>query len=158
MRRLVTSPFDRLVEAFENDISSLMDDRDIMPFVGGRGGDQWGRELADWAPKVNVSETDSAIHVHAELPGVSKDDIRVEVDEEGTLLIKGEKKQQRKEEDKDKRYTVVESSFGQFERRIPLPEGVSRDQIKAKCSEGVLEIDIPRAAPRERSATPINIE
>jgi HSP20 family protein len=152
MRRLVTSPFDRLVEAFENDLSDMLPtDRDLMPLVGGAG--QWGSELAEWAPRVNVSEDDKAIHVHAELPGVKKDDVRVEIDDDGRLVIKGEKKMEKKEEDKDRRYTRVESSFGRFERRIPLPEGVSRDQIKAKCTEGVLEVDIPRPAPREQPAT-----
>jgi hypothetical protein len=80
MRRLVTSPFDRLVEAFENDLSDMLPtDRDLMPLVGGAG--QWGSELAEWAPRVNVSEDDKAIHVHAELPGVKKDDVRVEIDD-----------------------------------------------------------------------------
>jgi HSP20 family protein len=78
--------------------------------------------------------------------------------QDGNLVIKGERRQEKKEEDKDKRYTRVESSFGSFERRIRLPEGVARDQIKAKFNEGMLEVDVPRPSSSARSATTINVE
>lgn len=120
--------------------------RDLIPFEEQFG----GRE--QWLPKVNVSETDKAISVHAELPGVKKDDIKVEVKND-TLLIKGEKKFQKKEEDKDRKFTRVESSYGFFERAIPLPEGVDSSKVAAKFNEGVLELEIPKPEGSAKTTT-----
>jgi hypothetical protein len=79
-RRMLSSPFDIMLEAFENDLGDVINDRDLMPY-------SLDSDLAGWVPKVNISETDSSIHVHAELPGVKKEDIRVDVDDVRTLLL-----------------------------------------------------------------------
>jgi len=160
-RRMFSSPFDMMLDALESDLDEIFSG----PGGSRRGGlDPFGRGSralqafgeSDWVPKVNIAETDSTIHVHAELPGVKKEDIKVEIDDEGMLMLRGERKQEKKEEDKSKRYTRIESSFGSFERRIALPDGVSQEDVKAKFNDGVLEVDVQK--PTRRKANPINVE
>jgi HSP20 family protein len=73
-----------------------------------------------WKPNVDVKETDKCIHVHAELPGVKKEDISIDVSE-GCLTLSGEKKECKKED--SERYHRVERSYGKFTRQFTLPEG-----------------------------------
>jgi len=157
-RRMMSSPFDIMMEAFENDLNEMFGSRGLPDFLGERPRSVMPRGLEDWVPKVNIAETEKAIHVHAELPGVKKEDIKVEIDEDGMLVIHGERKQELKEEDKEKKYLRMESSFGSFERRIALPEGVSQDNIKAKFQDGVLEVEVQRPSPPQRKTTTVNIE
>jgi len=96
---------------------------------------------ADWYPTVDVSETDGAYHIHAELPGVKKEDIKVSV-HEGVLNLTGHRES--RHEESDKRMHRIERSYGSFSRSFSLPENVNAETVEANFQDGVLEIDIPK--------------
>lgn len=98
---------------------------------------------SDWLPTVDVEENEKEIHVKAEMPGLEEKDINVILDR-NILTISGEKKEERDEEDKDKKYVLSERRFGSFSRSIILPEGIKTEEINAKFTKGVLNIRIPR--------------
>ena len=101
-------------------------------------------------PAVEMTETDKAYKVAVEVPGIAAKDIEVEA-EKGLLVIKGEKKEER--EEKERNFARSERSYGAFERRIALPADAELDKIEAKAADGVLRISIPRdkkAAPARR--------
>jgi HSP20 family protein len=95
-----------------------------------------------WVPSVDVSETDAAIVVRAELPGMSQDDIELNL-QDNALTLKGEKKQEYK--DQQGNYHRTECCFGSFSRSFPLPATVKQEDIQAKFKDGVLEINLPKA-------------
>jgi HSP20 family protein len=99
------------------------------------------------APRINVSETENEIRVEAELPGVPEKDVNIELSED-LLTIRGEKQAQR--EDKKQNYHIVERSFGSFARSIRLPFSPRPDQVKAEFTNGVLHINLPKAAAQEK--------
>ncbi len=101
-------------------------------------GHGWGEGY--WAPAIEVREQGNNLLVHADLPGINKEDIKVEVTGEG-LTISGERKHERKEEREG--YYHSERSYGRFFRRVPLPEAAQTDQIRASFHNGVLEITVP---------------
>lgn len=96
---------------------------------------------ADLAPHMDVSESEGEFRIAAELPGVEQDDIEVTL-EDGTLTIKGERKNHRKENDADCRR--VETLRGSFRRSIRLPEEVDQEAVKARYRNGVLELSLPK--------------
>ena len=102
-----------------------------------------------WHPVIDVSESDKDIVIHAELPGVSKDDIEVSV-KDGTLTLTGERKSSVDETDKDKTWHRVERSYGRFVRSMILPDNVDPKGISATHKNGVLQVEIPKIA-REAS-------
>jgi HSP20 family protein len=93
-----------------------------------------------WAPDIDVSQRDSELTIKADLPGLKKDEVSVEV-VEGSLTISGERKRER-EEEREGMYRR-ERSYGSFRRVIPLPEGAIVEQAKATFRDGVLEITMP---------------
>lgn len=95
------------------------------------------------APAIDVSEDDKTYTVTAELPGIEKKDVDVHVSH-GMLVIKGEKRQEK--EEKNKNYTLNERSYGSFQRSFMLPENVNRDAISADFANGVLTIKVPKTA------------
>lgn len=105
---------------------------------------------AGWAPSVDIFEKDGEIQVKAELPGVSKDDIEVSV-EQDALVIKGERKAE--EEVKKEDFYRMERFTGTFYRSIPLPEGVDEKNISATYADGVLEVHVPRPTAAEAVPT-----
>jgi HSP20 family protein len=92
-----------------------------------------------WSPPVEVSEGQGQYKVRAELAGLKPEDVTLEI-EDGALTLQGEKSQH--EEKKDDMHRT-EIRYGRFFRRIPLPEGASIDQARAKFDNGVLEISVP---------------
>lgn len=98
---------------------------------------------ASW-PKVDVSETDDAVQVSAELPGLKQDEIQIEVVADG-LHLSGEKKDERVVEKRN--FHAVERSFGRFDRNIPLPAEVDGKNAEATFKDGVLLINLPKVAP-----------
>lgn len=102
------------------------------------------RGLAEgaWLPAVDVSETDSELMVRAELPGMSHEDIEINV-QDNILTLKGEKKQEKKEEKEN--FHRLERSYGSFSRSFSLPAGVKPDDIKATFKDGVLQVTLPKA-------------
>ena len=96
------------------------------------------------APAINVKETDKAYVVELAAPGMKKEDFNVHVNDEGNLIIKMEKKQESKEEDKSARYLRREFSYSKFEQTLLLPDDVKREDIKAKVEHGVLTVTIAK--------------
>jgi HSP20 family protein len=108
-----------------------------------------------WAPKIDVFERDNRLVTKVDLPGIKKEDVRVEI-ADGHLAIAGERKNE-VEEKKDNVYRS-ERSFGSFYRAVPLPEGVKIEDIKATFAEGVLEVSVPLPAKVEEKPRTIEIE
>ncbi len=103
----------------------------------------WRPLQAFTTPQVDITETPDEYRVHAELPGVSKDDVNVEL-EHGMLTIRGEKKSQRDE--KNEKGRRLECSYGAFSRSFTLPADADPDRISAKFKDGVLDVAIKRSA------------
>jgi HSP20 family protein len=101
---------------------------------------QLGTDVAAWAPKVDVLTKDNQLVTRVDLPGMTKDDVLVEV-RDGMLTLSGERKKETKEE-KDNVYRE-EREYGSFYRTVPLPKGVKADDIKASFANGVLEVRVP---------------
>jgi HSP20 family protein len=93
-----------------------------------------------WYPAMDVTEHDGQLHVHAELPGLKPEDVKVEITDDA-LVIRGERKSQ--QEHRIGKAYQSERRYGEFYREIALPEGVSADQAKAQFRDGVLEVTVP---------------
>jgi HSP20 family protein len=95
------------------------------------------------APRMDVSETEKAIQVTAELPGLEEKDIDVTY-ADGTLVISAERKEESEKKDEEKRYYVKERTYNAF-RRVLAVDGVDAEKIKAEYKNGVLNIELPKA-------------
>ena len=109
---------------------------------------------AGWSPAIEVSERDGKYNVRAELPGLSPDDVRVEVVNDA-LVIQGERKVEH--EEKDGGVQRTERQYGLFYRSIPLPEGAELEHANARFQNGMLEVTIPVPQQKE-NRRPIRIE
>ncbi len=112
--------------------------------------------LADevpWMPSVQMIETDNSIEITAELPGVSKDDVRIDL-ENNVLTIHGEKKEEKEEKEKE-RY-LYERYYGAFQRSFALPTPVDEDKVTAEFKNGVLKIRLEKAPEAKGKTIPIN--
>lgn len=94
-------------------------------------------------PKVDVSEAEEAFDLHVSLPGFKKEDIKIELDE-NRLTVSGERKWDKKEEDKNKKYHLLETEYGSFSRTFTLPNNVKSNEIAANFKDGILELRIPK--------------
>ena len=103
----------------------------------------WPRQLTagSTAPAVDIAEKDNAYEVTAELPGMDEKNIELKL-ANGSLTIKGEKKEEKEEKKKD--YYLSERHFGAFERSFPLPEDIDTDKIEANFKKGVLTVKLPK--------------
>lgn len=108
-----------------------------------------------WVPRMDVFEKNGAIVIEAELPGLKKEDVQVEVlgDE---LVISGEAKADT--EAKEEVYYRSERIYGSFYRRMALPAGVTAEQIAATLTDGVLEVKIPKPAAPKTEATKVDVK
>ncbi|HEY0853062.1 MAG TPA: Hsp20/alpha crystallin family protein [Bradyrhizobium sp.] len=97
-------------------------------------------------PRMDVSETDKAIEIEAELPGLETKDVQINL-ADNVLTIRGEKKNEREEKNKD--YHLVERSFGSFSRSVQLPQGVKPDDVSAEIAKGVLRVTVKKPAPAQ---------
>lgn len=103
-----------------------------------------------FVPVCDVFARKGDLVVRVELPDVDpKKDVTIEI-EDDVLVIRGERAT--KEEIEDKDYYRMESAYGSFERRLPIPEGVKEDSIEAKYADGVLEVVLPGAVPKVEKA------
>jgi HSP20 family protein len=125
--------FRRMTEEFDRALQPLM------------SGDDARGNIA-WTPAIEVFESDGKYHVVAELPGLSPNDVRIEVDND-SLILRGERQVEREADEGG--VQVSERQFGYFYRRIPLPEGADPGQAKATFRDGVLEIVMP--APKQQT-------
>jgi HSP20 family protein len=111
------------------------------------GSDMWTEPVGTgelWTPEIETFRRGDKLVVRADLPGLQKENVNVEIDED-TLTISGQRQDEFKEERDD--YYRSERRYGRFFRAIPLPQGVDENQIDAKFSNGVLEVTLP--APKE---------
>ena len=152
-----TAPFDapfNLTKFFPNDMERFFDRFNafnLMPrfneffeFPRAAAFDQ-----ADWRPEIEVIEKKGELAIHADLPGLKKDDIEVEFTDDA-LIISGERKEENKEEREG--YYFSERNYGSFYRTIPLPEGADTTKAHANFHDGVLDITVavPKLEPRSR--------
>jgi HSP20 family protein len=100
-----------------------------------------GAEGMGWSPATDIVEHDSELRLTAELPGMNRDDIRIEIGD-GMLTIRGEKKAQ--QEEKTAHARLIERTYGAFERSFTLPRSVDADRIEAEFTEGVLTVHMPK--------------
>ena len=107
----------------------------------------------NWAPAMDIEENDGTFLVKADLPGVNKDDIHLEL-REGYLTLKGERKYEH--EEKEDNYRRIERAHGTFQRSLKVPEGLTQKDIKAKYRDGVLELTIP--TPKVEKPKAINVK
>lgn len=105
--------------------------------------------MADWAPSVDISETDAAYLVRAEIPGVKKEDVEVTI-QDGMLTIQGERKQET--EEKGKKFHRVERCYGSFMRSFQMPDDADAEKVTAEFKDGMLNITLTKsekAKPRQ---------
>jgi HSP20 family protein len=113
-----------------------------------------GRKL-EWSPSTDISETEKEYVLRAALPAVKKEDVQVTLDD-GIITIKGERKQQR--DDQNEKFHRVESFYGSFERSFSLPENVNADAIRCESKDGILTVHIPKTAKQEQKPKQISVQ
>ena len=111
-----------------------------------------GNDLTGWSPSVEVFEREGKLIVHADLPGVNKDEVRIQVAND-QLIIEGERRREHQEDNGPIHRS--ERSYGSFVRSIALPEGANIDQAHAEFNNGVLEISIPIPVHKQARQIPI---
>lgn len=140
----VAEEMDRLFEDFGLEAGWLM------PRLFTRGRRLMGREaeppLAEWAPRIEVFERENQFVVRADLPGMTREDVKVEIVRDH-ITLEGERKQEKQEGREG--YYYGECRYGAFYRVIPLPEGVDTTRAAAEFRKGVLEIVMPMTTPPE---------
>ncbi len=110
-------------------------------FFRGSTGDEF-MNLSAWTPAADIAEHDDAFVVKAELPGLTKEDVKITV-RDNVLTIQGEKKQE--SESKESNYRSIERTYGSFQRSFTLPTSIKSDKIDASFKDGVLSITMPKA-------------
>lgn len=115
----------------------------------------WSQGL--WSPQVEVRERGNNIVIRADLPGLSRDDVDVEVDND-TLIIRGERHDDWEDQNEQEGYYRSERSYGTFYRAIPLPEGVDPNACNATFKDGVLEVTLPRPHEAQSKARKIQVK
>ena len=146
------SPFS-VVKRFGEEMDRLFSDyglnRDwIPPALVGEAG-------LTWQPQVEVFENDGELVVRAELPGLKKEDVKIELTDDG-LTIHGERRSEHEENGEG--YYRSEFSYGSFHRRVALPEGANSDDATAKFHDGVLEVTMTARKPVARAARKLTIQ
>lgn len=139
-RAEAASPEIALFGPLHRQIDRLFDDfaRGFDPLATGNG--------ANLVPRIDVAETDKAIEISVELPGLQRGDVEIALDD-NVLTIRGEK--QIEENRDDKNVHVAERAYGAFYRAIELPPGVDPSTIEATMSNGVLKVVVPKPANAE---------
>jgi HSP20 family protein len=134
----------REVDSLHSDLSRVFD-----AFFGGRPGNGASRR---WVPATDLVEEGDHLVLRADLPGLTEDDVEIEVNDR-VLTISGERKAEEKKEGEG--YYRVERAFGSFSRSLTLPEGIDADEVSAEFDNGVLEVRIPK--PEERKPHRVQI-
>jgi HSP20 family protein len=130
-------------------MNRLFDDVMQTPFAG-RAGGEGGAALGMVNASMNVSETDNELRVSLELPGVTEEDIDINL-ESDVLTIRGEKKLEEERGGGKENYHFVERSYGSFQRSLRLPFQANPDEVRASFENGVLTITVPKTAQQQRS-------
>ena len=101
--------------------------------------------LSAWTPAIDIRETKNEFLVRAELPGLTKADVEITV-ENGVLSLSGEKKEECEEGSAESGRYVLERRYGRFQRNFNLPRGIDAEKVRAEFSDGVLTITLPKLA------------
>ena len=101
------------------------------------------------APAINVFETEKEYKVELAVPGMTKEDFNVRIDEDNNLVITMEKKTENKEEKKEGRYLRREFSYSKFQQTMILPDNVDKEKISAAVENGVLNVQLPKLSAEE---------
>jgi HSP20 family protein len=121
----------------------------------GRAGGQEVVATGDWAPRVDIAETDTAFEIKAEIPEVRKEDVKVTV-YNGVLTIRGKRIQEK--EENGKKFHRVERRYGSFTRNFTLPDNVDENEIKAAFKDGMLHLQINKTEEAKPKAIEVNVE
>jgi HSP20 family protein len=118
---------------------------------------QSGREsmtVADWSPSADITETDAAYLIKAEIPGVNKQDVKVTV-QDGMLTIQGERKMEK--EEKGKKFHRVECSYGSFVRSFRMPDDVDENSVNAEFKDGMLNVTLAKSAKAKPKSINVDV-
>ena len=135
----------RDLDSLQSDMNRLFDG-----FFQGRAGN--GGANRRWIPAMDLVETEDHLVLRADLPGLSEDDVAIEV-KDNVLTVSGERRAEH--EEKSEGFYRVERAFGGFSRSLTLPRGIDAAAIKASFDRGVLEVKVPK--PEERKPTRVQI-
>ena len=138
----------REISSLQTEMNRLFNTVFDAPQQGGNGGNQVRR----WVPAMDLVETDAHFVLRADLPGLTEEDVAIEV-EDSVLTLSGERKAEH--EEKQEGYYRVERAFGRFSRSLTLPKGIDPEAVTASFTNGVLEVRIPK--PEERKPRKISI-
>ena len=105
------------------------------------------------APAINVKETEKAYQMEIAAPGLKKEWVRINIDNDGNLNVAIENKMEHKDEDKHEHYLRREFSYTKFEQTLLLPDDVDKEKIAANVNDGVLTVDLPKVVKMEEKAT-----
>lgn len=134
---LLESSFSDLYETFSNGFPSHDKETDVL-----------------WKPSVDVHETEKDVTLDVELPGLNKENIKIDIKDD-ILTVSGERSHT--EETKEKNYTKTERLFGKFERSFYLPKNVNSDKISASYKDGLLILTIPKSEKAIHKEIPISV-
>ena len=139
MTQLTRRTPNRTVRDLQREVDSIFDQ------FFGRGSDE--ETSAVWAPRTDLSETDDAYRIRLDVPGMEKDDITINL-QNNTLTVRGERGSEQTTEDEE--YVRVERAFGTFHRTFTLPDAVDAENIEAAYDDGVLTIHVPKTEKNTR--------
>jgi len=140
-----------------HDLTSMRDEMNRLfdSFFSGLPERRKGLLEGEWAPSIDVAETDEEIVVTAELPGVKQEEVDISI-ADSVLTLKGEKKEEK--EVKEKNYHRIERSYGSFQRSISLPTGVEASKAKATYKDGILRVTVPKVEEAKPKQIKIDVE
>jgi len=139
MTQLTRRTPNRTVRDLQREVDSIFDQ-----FFGRDSDDDTS---AVWAPRTDLSETDNAFRIRLDVPGMTKEDITINL-QNNTLTVSGERSSERQEEGEE--YVRVERAFGNFHRTFTLPDAVDPDSVEAAYDDGVLTINVPKTETSTR--------
>lgn len=145
LARYGRDPFS-MMQQFADEMDQLFDS-----FFYGTPARRSGRQSSAptlWAPEVELSQSGNELRVCVDLPGVPKENVKIEV-QDGALVLQGERREERTEGGEQEGFRRTERRYGSFYRVIPLPEGADAEQAQAQMKDGVLEITVPLAPEKQ---------
>lgn len=149
MKTLMKSTDISPMESFRREMDRIFDD--LAPFSRRKG--NGGRQVELWAPDTDMSETNDKYLISIDLPGLTKNDIKVNY-KDNRLTISGKRSLEESEEEKD--FLRRERYFGKFTRSFTVPSEIKENEIKAKFKDGVLRVTVPKSEVRKPKEVPID--
>ncbi len=142
------------IASLQREMSRLFDDF-FRDFDGFGNLPSRAESLVEFSPKVDVNESNKAIEITAEVPGMDEKDVNVTLKDD-TLTIEGEKKQEKEEKEKD--YYHLERSYGSFQRSLRIPCEIESYKVDASFKKGVLKVTLPKSAEAQKNVRKIEVK